>query len=126
MTSHAYMMEQAGCTAHEYMLFAQKSLDGIFGKGYAKNNPVATAGFMNTCAMDFHTSIMNEKFNALNNQLECIALSIEKSSSSSLDNVADCISEVADAIRDTFNADATGIQGKTLKADKSPAVKQSK
>lgn len=52
-------------TSHGYLSSAIRIIDEELGEGYAKAHPELIAGFMKTSAMDFHTAIMNQKFDSL-------------------------------------------------------------
>jgi len=53
------LMKQAPMTVHLYLGHAIEMIDEKFGEGYAKENPVLTAAFVQACASDFNTSINN-------------------------------------------------------------------
>src|SRR6266404_583036 len=48
-----HALRQASITAEHYMIYGTTSIDEKFGKGFAKNNPLLLAAFMQVCAQDF-------------------------------------------------------------------------
>lgn len=50
----------APATAARYFKEAIAHIDQAFGKGYAKEHPELVAGFMQTCAKDFHTLVLTQ------------------------------------------------------------------
>lgn len=52
------LMRQAPMTAAEYLRAAVESIDGEFGKGYAKDNPSLVGEFMRASCSDFSTAII--------------------------------------------------------------------
>jgi len=51
------LLSQAHGTAEVYMTEAVKSIDRLFGKGFAQHYPDLVAAFMKTAAIDFATAI---------------------------------------------------------------------
>ncbi|WP_143540151.1 hypothetical protein [Rhodovulum sulfidophilum] len=52
------LMRQAPMTAEEYLHAAIDSIDKCFGEGFAKEHPELFSSFLNTCALDAHTSFV--------------------------------------------------------------------
>jgi hypothetical protein len=75
------LLRQAKFTAQEYMVDAITEIDALFGEGYAKKHPSLVAGYMNTAALDFASSI------------QC------KSTEEALELIATSLSDICDALR---------------------------
>jgi hypothetical protein len=59
-------MRQAPDTVALYLERAVNMIDGVFGKGYAKEHPELVAAFLQACQGDYMTSVFGKVFgNAL-------------------------------------------------------------
>jgi hypothetical protein len=67
------LMHQAPMTAGEYMDACIKQIDGFFGEGHAKANPVLLAAMIQASAQDFHTACMCQVISVLADGLNEIA-----------------------------------------------------
>lgn len=59
--THDDYLRQAGLTAHDYMIYAVRDIEAIFGKGYAEKHPELVGAYIRTCAADFHTAILTQE-----------------------------------------------------------------
>jgi hypothetical protein len=53
------LMRQAPATVDLYLEAAVKTLDGMFGEGYAKANPVLVAAYIRSCVEDFKAGLLS-------------------------------------------------------------------
>lgn len=59
ITANAHKLMQDGAdSAHYYMHRAIESIDGQFGKGYAKDHPELIGAFMQAAATDYQGTII--------------------------------------------------------------------
>lgn len=54
------LLRQTRLTAGSYLNFAIAEIDERFGTGYAEQNPVLVASFIQACATDFAASIISQ------------------------------------------------------------------
>ena len=54
------LMKQAVMTAQDYLAYGVEKIDRIFDGGYAKEHPELVGAFIQTCAADFHTTMLNQ------------------------------------------------------------------
>lgn len=66
-------MNQASMVAHDYMHQAIKSIDDVFGEGYAEKHPSLIVGYMNAAALDFQASVISGAIGDLKTTLEELA-----------------------------------------------------
>lgn len=59
------LMLQARYTAETYFNQSIRIIDSKFGEGYAEAHPELIGNFMRTVEADFHTAILNQKFDEL-------------------------------------------------------------
>lgn len=52
------LMMQSPATIELYLKQAVKSIDAVFGKGFAKDNPQLVGDFIQACATDYGSSIV--------------------------------------------------------------------
>jgi hypothetical protein len=82
-----HLIKEAPNAAAEYMRAAVKEIDSQFGKGYAANNPILVAAFMQAAAADMHAATVGYVFGEINdfiadvgNDVRSIANAIIKTS----------------------------------------------
>ena len=75
------LLKLASMTATDYMHHARQEIDRLFGEGYAENNPVLVAAFMQTAAADFGAAsmakIVGEALEEISGSLRDIAHAVE-------------------------------------------------
>lgn len=72
-------MTQAPMTIHTYLWAAEESIDKVFGKGYAKANPILVASFIEASQRDFQNTTGLAAIYALGDQIEAVATAIRDS-----------------------------------------------
>ena len=64
------LVEQAPWTTKMYMREAIKDIDGFFGDGYAKENPVLVGQYIKTCSNDVLTASVTSALQEISESLE--------------------------------------------------------
>jgi hypothetical protein len=64
------LMRQAPMTVHDYLLDVVRTVDKVFGEGFAARNPVFVASLVDSCVRDFHTGIFSCALGRLADVLE--------------------------------------------------------
>lgn len=128
MSNHltpADLMRQARDTAETYFNQAIRIIDEKFGEGYAKEHPELVAGFMNTAARDFDTSMTHGGFCCLSNDLCRLIEAVETQSeyqssidSSDISNLSNQLGESGRSIAGSIDSIATSLDSLSSSIDR--------
>lgn len=70
MISAEQAMKQAITTTDKYLCSGIKTIDDMFGDGYAENNPTLLSAYLHTCVKDFEVTVASGCVsNTINNTL---------------------------------------------------------
>lgn len=119
------LIRQAVLTSHSYLSSAIRIIDEEFGDGYAKEHPELIAGFMNTAARDFDTSITHQGFCCLSDDLCRLIDAVETQAecqssidSSDINNLINQLGESGRGIAGSMDSIATSLDNLSSTIDR--------